>query len=582
MNREHINIVMNRIIDGEANATEREELSRALKADPMLSEEYAEMQLVHRATENLFNELRLPQSFSKNVMDRLQPRGVDDANVDSVRLPSLRSHSGGHRHVAHPKPRKNVFTLVASLASAAAILLTAGILFASMSNNTVTEDPNSLVSDDDGSVSVDNGDNRTDPLASDPKRGDAPEQNSEASPESSETVKNGPDSEGDSNKKSPHEESLPEKIPGETIIKNGPESEDVSPPETPEQPVKGPVVEDEDETPILPEKPEDVVEGPEKNNGEDDRKTDVTPENRRKIGSMTVLAGHLLAFRNGDWHKLDADAEILEGSRLKTNVNGVVMLELDYGRITLGKGSEVEFSNDSTVEVLDGEVSVSRNSLDMTGTLTVTAKNLTWTQLEGVSVVELKRSGIELKNVVGKGQLYNENNGVIEVENGYEVRADFEKDLKEGRAKRLTAPDWNADSRAVYMTDMLAPVISDRGYADKELKYLNRYLLRDLSKLMRQPVHADGLFDALSASVNNVCLSGPDLITIVDEIDRAVFKHQNRLTEELMVFATDAGDQAENMDNWKLLFAHQITPPVKNTNPAKKPTVPNTNKPAPT
>ncbi|MEE9311342.1 MAG: hypothetical protein V3V10_02910, partial [Planctomycetota bacterium] len=469
MNRECIQLLMNRIIDGEANANERVELSRALKADPMLSEEYAEMQLVHRATENLFCEIRLPQNFSKNVMSRLQPRETPtDLATDSVRLPSIRSHSGANQ-VAHIKPRKNVFTLVASLASAAAILLTAGIMFANMSGNNV-QNPESLNSGVDQGVLVASGTHRTEPLPSDSKLGDAPGNNPDASSDSSETVIDRTDSNKDGNNSSPNKHiRLPDGNSGETVIENeGDKSKKVTPP--PEGPT---FPEDDANDPVVVEKP-DAPESEETDDlverdptGDKERKTEVGPDNRRKIGHMQVLSGYLLEYVNGDWQKLIDTASIRENSRLKTSSNGVVMLELDSGRVTLGKDTEINLRSSEELEIVDGEVSLSRNSMDSASSISVMSNDLTWTQQTGISIIERKRTGLEVQNVLGNGLLSNQDNGFIEIYDGYEIRANFGKELKEGRAKRVTLSNWSAESRAVYISYLLEPVISDREYDAK-------------------------------------------------------------------------------------------------------------------
>lgn len=571
MNRERIQLLMNRIIDGEANATERAELSRALKADPLLSEEYAQMQLVHRATENLFCEIRLPQNFSKNVMSRLQPRETpSDLATDSVRLPSIRPHSGsnGLNQLAHVRPRKNVFTLVASLASAAAILLTAGIMFANVSGNNVqVQNPSSSMSDADRGVPGLDDAHRTDSSSSGSKRGDAPEINPDASSDSSETVVDNTDPKPDENH-------------GDAVIENEDDkSEKVNPqPEGsrfPEDSENDPVVEDKPDGSTLPEeKPDSVIERePE---GDKEHKTEVKPDNRRKIGQMQVLSGYLLEYVNGDWQKLKDTANIREDSHLKTNVNGIVMLELENGRVTLGKGSEIHLLSSERLEIIDGEVSLSRNSMDSAGSLSVVSSGLTWTQQAGISVIERKRSGLEVQNVLGDGLLFNQENGLLEISGGYEVRASFGKVLKEGRAKRLTLPDWSADGRALYLVNQLAPVLDERGYEAKDRRLIDKNLIKDFSRLLRQPIPSDGLFEALTACIGNQALSGHDLVRIVDEVESALFEYNEISPATLNAYALSAGQRADNFAHWKQLFEHQITPPVvptKKTSKTSKPPI---------
>lgn len=85
MNREHLDILMNRAIDGKASPPEREELARALLSDPTMRAEYDELIGAHLSTVALFERLELPTDFTARVMRKVQPDHVPtDADLTAI------------------------------------------------------------------------------------------------------------------------------------------------------------------------------------------------------------------------------------------------------------------------------------------------------------------------------------------------------------------------------------------------------------------------------------------------------------------------------------------------------------------
>jgi anti-sigma factor RsiW len=101
--REHLELLASRLLDGDLSVAEREVLEGALANDPALREFAAELQRIHDSI-NLLAAQRLPADFTGHVLDGITP-------VHNI---------GGWRHWA----------------AAAAILLTVGVLVsASVLNN---------------------------------------------------------------------------------------------------------------------------------------------------------------------------------------------------------------------------------------------------------------------------------------------------------------------------------------------------------------------------------------------------------------------------------------------------------------
>ena len=564
MNREHQHLLINRAVDGAASVEEREELARALKADPLLRSELDDTEAVHTATTSLFRQLALPEDFSKRVMRRIQ--GVEvpaDAQVDSVRLPAVRPANGrAAKIVSTHRRRARIYAIVAFVSAAASLLLAIGVLTGAFSNNTTgttTTEEGTKAADgrrgvpDTGNPTPHRDSHPQPPLIDDRT---APDGDAVDSPEAKDPGVVDPASkpEGQRDPRDPAEK--PESKPEQPVDPKDPGIE----PGTPEEVVKG---EPEPEPEGVVEDQPDPSREPE---GSEAAATVV-------LGRMLVLSGQVhLVGADGSLTRLDDDQPIHAGDRLRTKWNAVVMLQLGGGDVTLGKDTEVSIESESVLrlEECDGKekgmIAVDRNAGHSGGTFEVACGEYSLFAMSGATVLERKSYGMDITKAVGFATLTHEVFGSIlfTEESGYEAKVRFGKEYETPKALNVTLPDWSAETRAQAVMLSLGDVLAARKFTEsRERSYVNTNLPLKLKKLMAYPTTTDSAFEFLSGAIEREQFNGASLVKMAGEVENAYAEVTELSPDVVNSHAGRAAMVAENYEQWHDYFYRLMRPPVE-------------------
>ena len=589
MKLENAQLIMNRYLDGVATDEERAHLARAMKADPLLRSEFEELECVHASTESLFRQLQLPESFSNRVMRRLQHEDVpSDETLEAVRLPAQRPLGSRPKPVVTHRKRARVYAIIASISAAAAVMLAIGVLtgfFARAGIGTQGVNPNekNLAEGRQGGPDRE-GLNRTGPSTPSPSNA------TEGSDDTEGVDKDTPES------PTPNESSLPE-----------PEDNDQPEPQ-PEEPLPEIVEQPEPTEPEIPDvlepeplpEPTDVVDQPgppapvpetprntpdetveeEPKTGPEDSKTEALPTDRVRVGHMLVLNGKAeLIDNDGKGKALGEEQELFEGDRIRTSVNGLILLRTDAGDLTLHRKSEVTLKTENEFSLNSGTLALDRNGSQTGSDIAVTAEDYTLYLNHGCAVVERKRRGLVIQKALGFASVSHNEFGTIlldEEAGGYEVDVDFGKPIDESETKTLLMPDWLAESRSRAVMLAVGPALEARGFSNREFKYVEDRLPKQLEKLLRHPAGNDTVTDFILESLDNEVIDGGTLVLMVNEVEIAYFEVTELTPGVISEHARRAAMVAENLDQWKDYFYRLMRPPVEPKNPPQP--LPNGNK----
>lgn len=586
MNQERAELLINRAVDGIATRDEREQLARAMRADPLLRSEFEELQTVHASTESLFRQLSLPEDFSKRVMRRVQGADVPaDESLENVRLPSQRRTSKIPTPVTPAQRRRvGVYAIIATVSAAAAVMLAIGVLsgfFARAGigtsgaetvipnnekevadgrrggpdtgeiNRTVSPTHQPLANSGDGSANKTDG---ADPKVEQPKvTPPAPQQ-----PKGSEDVQ-------------PNDEPQPE-----DVVKK-PEGEQpgpVVPKPEPEKPEGGGLIDNgkPDTGEVKPEpeqKPEGIVETePKKENA-----TQVTPApERTKLGKVAgILSGRVeVSTDNENWTRLSESQEIRQGDHIRTSQGGNALLLLDSGSVTLGHDTQVAISNASSVALEDGIVSLDRDS-NHTGDLDVVVDDYTVHVSFGCALIERKRRGLSVAKSVGFASLSHDEFGsvLLDTDSGYEIEAEFGKVADEARKKIFKLPDWSSEARSQIVMMNLDSTLTTREFGVRERSYVTSRMPGGVEKLVALPTTTESVSAFLKDVINNDKLNGAAIIKVLGEVQLAYNEVTELEPDVINGHAGRAALVAKDYDQWREYFWRLMRPPVE---PKKQPT----------
>lgn len=574
---------MNRCIDGVATADEREQLARAMKADPMLRAEFEELQSVHASTESLFRQISLPQDFSARVMRRVQRSDVPgDANQESVRLPAQRPLGSRPRSSGTHRRRARVYAIVASFSAAAAMLLALGVLTgffarAGIGTQGVAPAYQDLAEGRQGGPDVE-GLNRTDP----------------SSPPPSVTPKGNGQSDFTPTPEDPHEPDASPEHEDSTVPRTEPESaadevvgsnenrgsepadpipvKEVESPPSP-APDAGTVVEEPAESepeapaPVEPHEPEGAIEQPDIPRED---KTSAAPAERVQLGRMFVLNGRAeMVDSTGGTTALGEEHLLYVGDRIRTSVNGLILLRTESGDVTLYRGSELSLESEGLFALQSGTVALDRSDAQSGTDIAVRADDFTVYLNHGCATVERKRRGLVVQKAIGFASVSHDEFGTVllDVQSGYDLELEFGKPAGEPKARPQRVSDWLAESRAKTVMLAVQPALAERGYASRELRFVEDRLPTRLEKVLRHPTGSEGVRDFLVDSLANESLDGASLILMVNELEIAYLEVSELSPEVITDHARRAVLAAEDFTQWKDYFYRLMRPPVEPKNP---------------
>jgi hypothetical protein len=572
MNREHLHLLMNRAVDGVASASEREELARALKADPLLRAEFEDTEAVNTATASLFRQLALPEDFSRRVMRRIQGIEVPaDENSDSVRLPAVRPAGGrAAKIVSLHRRRTRIYAMIAFVSAAAALLLGIGVMTGFFATNTGEGAPTDTRAADGRQGVPDTGnpkphrDSHPQPLPTDDRK--APDGDSVDSPD--------PDK-PDSGTVDPAPQ--PEKRPDDSVRKpeGGNPEQPVEPKQPTDEPGTGPeeVVEDQPEP-----QPGEVVEG----RPDPSREPESTEAGKPVVlGRMLVLSGQVhLVGADGGLTRLDDDQAIHAGDRIRTRYNAVVMLQLAGGDVTLGKDTEISIESESSLRLEEcdgsekGMIAVDRNASHSGDSFAVACGEYSLFTMSGATVLERKRHGMDIFKAVGFATLTHDTLGsmLFAEDSGYEADVRFGKEYVAPKAKQVLLPAWSAETRAKAVMLALGDVLAARKFTEsRERSWVNTNLPGKLDKLMAYPTTTDSVFEFLSGAIEREQFNGATLVKMAGEVENAYAEVTELAPDVINHHAGRAAMVAQDYDQWHDYFYRLMRPPVEPKDPKNPP-----------
>ncbi|MBZ0137968.1 MAG: hypothetical protein K8I27_16550 [Planctomycetes bacterium] len=558
-------LLMNRYLDGVATAEEREQLARAMRCDPLLRGEFEEIESVHASTQSLFQQLALPEDFSKRVMRRVQDAHVpSDGSLDAVRLPAQRPLRTRRRFTSTHRRRARVYAIVATISAAAALLLAVGVFsgfFASAGIGTRGEATEQDLAEGRQGGPDREELNRTDSSSLPPSRTDKRE--------------------------APPQGGTPGRTaPVEPAGRSQPEVPDIAPapqPEVIEHPQPAEL------EPLSPAQGKDVVKTPEPANPEpvkpadgdtveqpgtpateplEDKtgKTEALPADRVRIGRMLVLNGKADLVNNaGESRPMGEEQELFQGDRVRTSVNGLILVRTDAGDLTVQRGSEVTLESDQLFSLLSGTVALSRGNHQAGTDIAVKGDDFTLYLNHGCAVVERKRRGLAIQKPFGFASVSHEEFGTILLDDasGYELDLEFGKPAAEARKKVLALPGWSAESRSKSAMLAIMPLLKAREYPAREFRYIEDRLPKRLDRVLSQPVSADAVIGFLTESIANNKFDAGTLIMMVNELEAAYLEVTELSPEVITTHAKRAALIGEDFTQWRDYFYRLMRPPVE-------------------
>ncbi|KAA0213897.1 hypothetical protein EDM80_07510 [bacterium] len=566
MGREHLDILMNRVIDGVASPAEREELARALDADPTLRAEFDELKAAHSSTLLLFERLSLPGEFTGRVMRRVQPDHVPtDADLTAI------IESGDLPKASEPTPsparsllrsqmiwrRKAnlaaVLSSVGAFSAAAALLLAIGMLTGII------------------------GPNRTPPQAPVAGKADSPKPAARVEPAPQPAVR----------EPAPPAEVQPPPEPQPRDARPGHEEDEDDrevPPPAPEQPqgevrreTETPAREQEDPSSELPgtapgpsvETPEEPVQPPTpsetpRTTNEPGKSGPTVEEPERRTGGGTVepreqpLWGRLVSISSGNLSLVDEagkavrisdGTELRVGQRLQTNVNGLSVLSLSLGGYVAAgrKTTFVLTRNGITLE--EGELAV-----DFDGTrgqqLQVAFDAYTLALTRGTLLLEKKtRRKMAIAQSAGVAALRHGENSLA-LEGSLEVDVEYGKMPSSARARAVILPDWCGNARAEISLSRVEKLLAERKFSSS----VDRRLRSVIATLSKAPVSTELLVAFLRRVLEEPAFSVPDLVSMLESIVEALNSMPELSANAALQLAAESLCECKSLSDWARRF----------------------------
>lgn len=580
MNREHLDILMNRAIDGKASPPEREELARALLADPTLRAEYDELTGAHLSTVALFERLELPEDFTSRVMRKVQPDHVPtDADLTAI----IEDSDLGTQLVAEPEPspapatrrtallrrQATVTTILSSIgafSAAAALFIAIGFLTGIIGSNKSQPQPE-VSGNPAGGPS---GGKNPAPVQPAPKR-------ESGTPGEARSEPGVPDS-------------PKPKMPDTPAPKVGEEEEDKLPPveknppkEDHVEPHKDPVAPKEDSAPRKSDEPSkdganvegseskpDVPKDPGKSEpskeevGPKSSQSPNQPENtdpQPKSTQPAAVWGNMLSApsgrvtlldESGKPVVLDSEVELRVGMKLSTSANCVSVFNWrGGGHFAAGRRTTVilaaegfafesgEMAVDFYGEKNTPSVAFGGYALSVKSGMVLleykTAKKVAISQSSGQSVLKLGEQ-------------------TLVIEAGAQVAVEFGKMPASPKLKPFVLPEWCGVVRREISLAHLEKQLASRKLSSSETTRLQDQIVR----MGRLPHKAY----ALTAFMNRVLeiegFAVKDLIAMLGDIEEAFQANQELTLDETIGLATMCTCEVKNYADWYKRFSGKL------------------------
>lgn len=566
MNRERLLILASRTLDAPLGAAERDELARALKADPLLRSEAEDLRVAHTATQGLFRQMALPADFAKRTMARVQghqPLADEvEAASDSLRLPVPRKLAPTPLQVRSGR-RVAMLAALGSFAAAAALFVIIGAamgLFSSKPAATTGTDPRTLATGGQGVPGIE-GKNRTDPKTLSPETGEAPGsvRNPGAShhdsgiitPEG--TPRNGGSAQPEPVAPAPREvvkQPEPGRAPAPAVPGTGVPGTEEPAPES------GPTVEE-------PGQPSPTVEGGSKTPEDDGGRSTAAGTEGPVVGTLSVLNGRAeMLNASGQWEVLEAGAELREGARVRTSANGVAALRTPCGAFTLGKGTVARLGEQCCLVLEDGAVALDCSVGEADSYLELHSDDYVFALSAGSAVLERRRRLLEVSHALGVGTLLHSQLGSVVFDVSSTLRVELDKPFDTPKVQPVTLPEWCADSRAQVVFAELEPAIEARSFSAAERRYLDRSLPRSLEQLLRRPISAMAAREFLTRGLENSRLDADALCRMAGEVETAVVESPDYTPDQVSEFAGKAAFDAIDFASWREKFQALMRPAV--------------------
>ncbi|MBK9975913.1 MAG: hypothetical protein IPP14_14165 [Planctomycetes bacterium] len=541
MNREYLSQLVQRSLDDALAPPERDELTRALRDDPLLREEAEDMKATSASCASMFRQLALPADFSQRVMKRIQPLHVpaDDKLSTEPRLPHLRRGRMPGRGSG-----RGVYWVGAVAAAALVALAVSLVMQLSGQIN-----PNRSTSGSSQAAGVpgvpgSSGGNRTDPLDQKPEKREP--SNSTTNPGGSQPEKS-PTAPGQGSG------DLPDLPPDH--INNGPQPEaPVKAPDTPDNASepgagKNPVVTEPERTPAEPGKDPARETSP----------LPAQPDRPAMVARLSILGGKAQMLQpDGKWRDMASDEELRPDVQIRTNVNGNASIVFSTGAVTLGHNSRLTVVDADVVTLEDGTVAIDRADLADGGSLAVKCDAYVFYMMHGAGSLERKRRGLSVQHFVGLSSLTHDEFGSVIFEKTSTLDMDFGKDYPTAKAAPgLTMPSWLADARSMWVFAQLEPKLTERAFSARERREVDKNLPRALDRLLAYPMEAGNVVDFLTRVLegnDKFKADGTTTVRMVGELETAILEMKDTPADHLAFQGGRAAMVAADFANWRETF----------------------------
>jgi len=588
MSREHIDILMNRAIDGKATLVEREELARAMLADPTLHAEFDELKVAHSSTALLFERLALPDDFSRLVMRRVQPDHVPtDADltavIDSSDLPA--AEGDAPQQASRPRRsqvlrrRANIATILSSvgaLSAAAALLMAIGMLTGILRSSIAPQlnRDGAPVAGKPGVPAADEG-HRTPsspssqgkselPGASNgtPGGSDSPQPKPILPPEDRPAPPKSEEDEDDRERPSAPVDVEKPAVPRESVP--GPESAPKGPVQP--EPVKPGVENPRDNSkPEAPDTPTDQPKGTAVDGGNPPSGESPNSEGGTRVDKprealvwgrlLCISSGNLkLTGEDGKLVPLEDGAELRQGARVVTNVNGLSILSLSSGGfVAVGKGTILVLTARGVL-LEDGALAVEFDGGKSGATLNVAFEGGELMLSRGTVVVERKvRRKVSVTQSLGISVIRAGENPLVSLEGGCEIDVESGKAPATPRLKSVILPDWCGTAR----TQIALARVEGLLLAHKLSKTNDSRLIRVLERLTRLSLSAEVLHGFMKHVLEPNGLGAVALIGMLSGVEEALISNKEMTPEDAIKLANFATCEAKNLEDWEKRFETQ-------------------------
>jgi hypothetical protein len=567
MNREHLDILMNRAIDGKASPPEREELARALMADPTLRAEYDELAGAHLSTVALFERLELPTDFTARVMRKVQPDHVptdadltaiiEDSDLGTQLAAELApSPAPAMRRTALLRRQATITTILSSIgafSAAAALFLAIGFLTGIIGSGKPQATP-------EVSGQPEKSPGRGNPAPA-PKR-DAGRSVEPGVPDAPKPEPKQPENpqpkEGEE-----EEDKLPPVKKDERV--EGPDQdpprEESPAPKTGEPKNDGPKV----EVPPTEEKKEPANPGTEPTPGSSvEPKKPVEPDStdpQPKAPQTPAAWGRMLSVPSGRVNLpdesgklvvLDSEVELRVGMKLTTSANCVSVFNWRAGgHFAAGRRTVFTLTSEG-FNFEGGEVAVDFDGGKVQPVVAFDAYSLT--VRSGVVLLVRKTSKkVAISQSSGQSVLrFGEHSLTIDA--GAQVDVEFGKMPASPKTKPFVLPEWCGVVRREVSLARIEKQLSTRKFTSTETTGLQDQIVR----LGRLP-HASYLLVGLMNRVLELeSFSAKDLIAILGDVEEAYQANQELSLDETLKMAFECACEIKSYAEWSKRFANRL------------------------